>query len=618
MSTQTLSVQMSTQQANPFYGLRNCLNLFQSAGKGNVTDNLLHNCWTELRTKEDREMFFSLLFSIGDITARQHNIFKGNKVDSGGNAQREAFIFIYNWLKDNHFDQWKAFLHAGLFNQYVSYDLLFMNRVKTKIVKKKIIATPYLSFVPGTAPFNELALYVANKIDQKTNPYDCYFIAKFLTRPRTSKRKGHKMMLPETLRAMRAKEAFLKKVSELCGFEVIQKPTHKEFPGYINWRKEYIGDLESVMFSSKKILDFDEQQFLNWLDKLPSSARFRVRCRLLDKNNKPKEPAKWNKLPEWFLKWEEYKNNKQTEQRVLEEKVRQGVATEKDTKKLETVKKQAKVNAGAVNFQELFASIIKGNIDKVMVQPFLDKINLPYNTLVFMDDSGSMQSTGTNGITAFDMACFIATICLMKNPDDSGRSLLGMFSSKTRLFNMMTSKSELVNKLVKSKSKSIREDLINPNLHFLDNLQRMRQFVHSQAQPKMTLINTISTYIEDIVLNNPDVKEQLQSFPVWTFISDGNFNSLYTPEASLSSLLRSLEDILGFKPYIIIIDVANTSSAVIDRFSGIENVMYIPPNPAQIEQFLMNYKDFKVYDIYTPLESIYNSNRYSPIRERVL
>lgn len=622
---QALQVQMSTQTANPFQGLRSCLRLFQEGGKGSISTALLDAAWQEVKSsKEMREMFFSLLFSLGDITGREHNIFKGNKVDSGGNAQREVFHTIYNWLKDRHYDQWLAFLNAMLFNEYISFDLIFANRVKTS-GKKKVVGG-YNHLTGSEKYLNDLAEFTA-KIIKGNNPTHKYFLAKYLTRPRTSKRKGHKVMLPETKTAMQAKQSFLLKVSALMGFEVVKKTTHYEFPGYINWRKEYLGELESVLFSSKKILEFDKQQFLGWLDKLPSGARFRVRTRLLTKDNQLKiveteesslGKTKWDKLAFWFLEWENFKENKQTEQRVLEEKVRQGTATENDTRKLEVVKKQAKVTTGAVNFQAMFSDIIKGTIDKVKVQPFLDKINLPYNTLVFADDSGSMSwDGGANGIAPFDMAAFIATICLMKNPDDTGRSLLALFSDETRLFNMMTSTTDTANKLLRGKKQSIRENLINPELHFLENLKRMRAFMASEQRGRGTHLDSIPYYLRGIIDSNPEVKEQLMDFPVWTMISDGNFNSMHSPEASMNKMLRELEDLLGFRPFIIIIDVAQTTSAVVDRFSGIDGVMYIPPNPAQIEQFLVNYKDFQVYDIYTPLQSLHSSNRYALVRQAV-
>ena len=118
-----VKIEFSNKNENPFFGLKNCLKLFQNHV---VSDGILDACWEEVQDdKEKRKMFFSLLFSIGDITSRQHNIFKGVKKDSGGNSERESFYEIFLWIKNNHPHQFVEFLTAGLFNEYTCFDLLF-------------------------------------------------------------------------------------------------------------------------------------------------------------------------------------------------------------------------------------------------------------------------------------------------------------------------------------------------------------------------------------------------------------------------------------------------------------------------------------------------------------
>lgn len=613
-----LEIKLNKSSDSLFYGMRNCLNLLQNGGKGIVSESQLDSCLQEAkRSKEAKEMFYSLLFSIGDITARQHNIFKKNKVDSGGNAQRDSFFTIVSWLKKKEYPQFKKFLFANLFNEYTSFDILLANRVQT--TKKKTTITRVLNMLDGSPTvIDDLAEFIT-RIIKGSNPVDKYFVAKFLTRPRLSVRKDHKKMLPATKLIMKSREAFIKLVSEKANLPFSVKKGYIDFFGYYNWRKPYNGELESVLFSTGKINEFDKQEFLGWLEKLPSSARFRVRCRLLSDENQPKG-TKWGKMPQWFLEWEAFKFQKQAEQRVLEEKVRQGSATKDDQTELVKIEKEAKVTVGAVNFQDMFKDIITGSIDKVKVQPFLDKVNLPYNTLTFIDDSGSMANTVHKDykFSAFDMACFIATITLLKNPDDDGRSLLGFFSKSTRLYNVMTSKSERVNKLVTAKVVSTRrKNIVDPTLHFLDNLKEVRLFAESVRTGNGTNISSIPDYLAKQVKEDPEILEQLMAFPVWTIVSDGNWNNMISPEASMNDFMRRCENFLGFKPFVIAIDVSY-HSASIERFSGIENFMYLPPNPAQIEQFLMNFKDIDVMDVYTPLQSIYRSNRYELVRKNVL
>ena len=96
------------------------------------------------------------------------------------------------------------------------------------------------------------------------------------------------------------------------------------------------------------------------------------------------------------------------------------------------------------------------------------------------------------------------------------------------------------------------------------------------------------------------------------------FNSMSSPEASINDFFRKCEKYFGFRPYVILMDVTGGNGAGAERFSGIDNMMYIPSNPAMIEQFLTNFKDMDVFDIYTPLLSMYRSDRYALVRENTL
>lgn len=99
---------------------------------------------------------------------------------------------------------------------------------------------------------------------------------------------------------------------------------------------------------------------------------------------------------------------------------------------------------------------------------------------------------------------------------------------------------------------------------------------------------------------------------------------MYSPESSMNDFMRKCENYFGFKPFIVAIDINRSEyyldrmKATSDRFSGIDNMIYIPSNVAQIEQFLVNFKDMDVFDIYTPLQSIYRSNRYDIVRDLIL
>ena len=626
-----MQVTLNNKSNNPFYGLRNCLNFTQAVGS-TITESMLDACWNEVKgSKEHREMFFSLLFSVGDITARQHNIFKGVKKDSGGNANREGFYTIFNWLKDNHRDQFVMFLNAGLFNEYQCFDTLFRSRVQTKGNK---VLKVYDVFSDKWYRA-ELLKYVYAVING-SNPFNKMLVAKFLTLPRLSTRAGHKKMLPQTKQVMENKTVFLIELSKLMGWEYEVNGTYANFKGYRKWRQEYNGTLESVLFSTGKIREFDKQQFLNWFDKLPSQARYRVKNRILYSKivgtdcetagmdgtsvSTTQEVAKWSKLQPWIAEWESYKEQKQQEQRVLEEKVRQGQASTEDKVRLEKVKKQAKVNVGATNFKELYDQILSGRLDKIQLESFIqNKVNLPYNSLVIIDDSGSMRGA------PFNFATFMAAVCLVKNPDDDGRNLLGFFDGDSHWHSYIDSEaSQTPNSIMRrTVAKTVKKPLVDPTKSFMENYEAIDNFCRSVFNGGWTNVSSIPEGLHRFCVENPQVLDALKSYPVWTIISDGEWNNLSSPEASINDFMRKCENWFGFKPFIVAIDVLNGyqqqyAQRAVEKFSGIDNLMYIPANPALIEQFLTNFKDMDVFDVYTPLQSIYRSNRYELVRANTL
>ena len=605
-----VEVKLNKSNSNPFYGLRNCLKLFECVG-GTITEPLLDACWNEVKdNKEHRQLFFSLLFSVGDITARQHNIFKGIKKDSGGNANRGGFYLIFDWLRANHKDQFIKFLNAGLFNEYTCFDLLFRSRIQTKGAK---VLKVYDIF--GDTWYREQLVKFVYSVINETNPFNKMLVAKFLTIPRLSKRAGHKQMLSQTKMVMENKAKFLVELSKLMGWEYSVKGTYANFKGYREWRKQYNGSLESVLFSTGKIKEFDKTQFLDWFDKLPSQARFRVKSRIIYSKTAD-ESFKWEKFQPWVKEWEDYKEKKQAEQRILEEKVRQGQASTEDVAKLEKVKKEAKVNIGATNFNELYEQILIGNVDKLKLEAFIqNKVNLPYNSLVIIDDSGSMWGA------PFNFASFLAAVCLTKNPDDDGRNLVGLFGRNTRWFSYIDKETpNSRNSILRrdSVATTVHKPFVDPTKSFLENYQQITSFCKAHFEGGCTNISSLITSLKIAFRTMPQLVDALKAYPVWTIISDGEWNNLPSPEASVNDLLKQCESVLGFKPYIVAIDVTRNDRVNAERFSGIDNLMYIPSNPAQIEQFLTNFRDMDVFDVYTPLQSIFRSNRYELVRENTL
>lgn len=603
-----------TSNENPFKGMRNCLALMQNAG-GTISESALTNAFNECTTPDQRKMFYSLLFSIGDITARQHNIFKGVKRDSGGNANREGFFTILNWMWNNDKKQFIKFLNAGLFEEYTCFDHILKNRVQTKGTKVERVFN-----VLAVAEYRQAIAEHLYAVIKGTNPFNKMLVAKFLTLPRLTKRSGHKKMLPQTKAVMEDKVKLLILLSNAMGWEYEVTPTIANFKGYRAWRKEYNGSLESVLFSTGKILEFKKQEFLDWFDKLPAQARFRVKNRILYSKVKDSETPKYPTMQPWVAEWEKFKESKQQEQRELEEKVRQNQASDEDKLKLEKVKREAKVNVGATNFKELYEEICCGTVDKLKLESFVaNKVNLPYNSLVIIDDSGSMEGK------PFNFATFIASVCLVKNPDDDGRNLLGFFNSSTHWHSFIDSKTSNTANSIMRRNSSVKvapKPFVNPSLSFYDNYKNIDSFCRSVFHNGCTRVNSIPFGLAKACHENPEMLDALKSYPVWTIISDGDFNNMPNPTASMNQFMDDCEKYFGFRPFVVAIAINNNSYYGFrdrsEEFNGIDNFMYIPSNPAQIEQFLTNFKDMETFDVYTPLLSLYRSNRYDLVRDNVL
>jgi hypothetical protein len=205
----------------------------------------------------------------------------------------------------------------------------------------------------------------------------------------------------------------------------------------------------------------------------------------------------------------------------------------------------------------------------------------------------------------------------MKNPSDVGRSMMGLFSSRTRIIRYIEAINTAGNNLLVGKSVPVKLPLYEPEMSFLKNLHNMRGMLRANVTYHGTYISSIPDQLHSWTAGDSVKIELLQEFPVWTIITDGNFNSMGSAEASLNDFMHKCHLYFGFKPFIIGIDVSRYSADA-TKFSGIENFMFVPPNPVQIEQFLTNFTDMDVMDVYTPLQSLYRSNRYDLVRGNVL
>lgn len=98
----------------------------------------------------------------------------------------------------------------------------------------------------------------------------------------------------------------------------------------------------------------------------------------------------------------------------------------------------------------------------------------------------------------------------------------------------------------------------------------------------------------------------------------GDLNNSFNAKDSILELQHACKQYLGFVPYLVIIEIDNYNNKNINNFANLDQVMYIPGKVEIIEQMLSNFKDIDVFDVYTPLLSIYRSNRYELVRNNVI
>ena len=168
-------------------------------------------------------------------------------------------------------------------------------------------------------------------------------------------------------------------------------------------------------------------------------------------------------------------------------------------------------------FSELYNQILTGKIDALKLESFIqNKVNLPYNTLVMIDDSGSMSGA------PFAFASFIASVCLYKNPDDDGRNMLGFFGRDTRWFSYIDKQAaDTPNSLLRrAAAQSVHKPFINPTESFMENYKRINSFCQATFGSGWTDVASLVRSLKETLSQSPQLVDVFKAYPVWTIISD--------------------------------------------------------------------------------------------------
>lgn len=606
---------------NIFYQKRELLSLLQNGSKGTSIKNLLDSAWNSCITKAEKELFHVICFSMGDID-RSHNIHK-TTVDKGGEGNNEQWLEYLSWLIDNQPKQFIKFL--PLIPEYVGLRELVSYQIRTKKKKKSITGTWGLlkQIQDNKTCYKALLKLLKNYFNSK-NPFQKQLVAKFLHLPRFSKRSGGRDLQEQTIAKMHCYNKLMIDFCELVELEYKEYPGHTNFTGFKKWRKSLNENFEFVLFSNQSINKFDQEQFINWLDQLPSGGRDRTKRRLFDHEGIARE--RYTKLAKWYKIWEEFKKEKQAEVRVLEEKERTEGLNAEEKIVLAKTKKKAKVNIGADKLINHLENFLGGKNDSITVQGILDNVKFEVPVLLATDCSGSMGKNyygnpikNNSSITPVQINRLLTTLILLKNPDLYTQAFIRFGTSGTVISHGSTGTISQ-NRFMKGQDIKV-PNLIDKTKDFYWNFKNVSPLVTTNEGG--TNISNIAIALKTWVDSSQNEIEknhrieQIQQYSVILCTSDNEFNNRNTAGSSLRDLQMKLKQWFNAEPVILLWDLALSSKS--SAFDNMENVIhYAGWNMNIINQIFTKISDLDIIDIYTQLKSLYASTRYDLVKKNLI
>jgi len=610
---------------NPFYGNTAMYAMFQELSKNNTVrvDPLLDKAYTSITNTMESELFYSIFFSIGDITDRKHNIFEKDNIDSGGQSKRKMFRDMLSWLLKKQPEHFYKLL--PLIIEYTNIENIFYYQLRTKKGSSKIESVEKLNI--DTQKVGE---FIAScLLDKSLSKREELTWMKFLSNIRTSKRVkvdkdgkkvGARPLQKETLNRNAFRTELLEVISTELNWEIKKHKHNTEFVGFKKWKAKYNDDLlsysEAKLFSSNNIVKLDKDQFFAWLNTLPSGARYRVRRRLLDGDNTPSK--KWksrfgDNFGKLFLEWEAYKEAKQYELRKAMNDIANGKIIDKDT--MRKLSKEAKVTTGGNDMFKLFHDFVSGNIARsefdTIADSILNKIKFEVPVLVCVDVSGSMSGMPLN------VAKFLTTTALLKNPDSDGSKFFIRFATSSDVVSDNGYGIDKANRFMTGKE--IRVDkLVDKTKNFRWNYDNIEKYITCNGS---TNFDSVSKGLFDWTKQDQSQEsmrvEMIKKYPVFLVVSDGDMNNDRNAGASMAKFQQDMRQWFGWEGVVVVWDVT-TRPECESKFNGLENVIhFFGFNASIINQIFSNIHDLEIIDVYTPLNSLHKSNRYEPVREIV-
>lgn len=663
MQSSILEKRKAMTEENPFYRMGNLLNMLSQLPK--ASDSIsklevfkyLNLAWTECNDKTKREGFFVILFSLGDIQNREHNIFKkiGLKdVDGGGNSKRRVFAFCLEWMLNTVPEQFYRFM--PIYGEYYNLDVFRMYHLVTdrdKGTLKEVIKLP--------VDVNRITEFIAQTLrNTRTTDNEKALWARWLPHVPCSKRIRKYTITEKNIKAFQkgghtdvkigdvvsvkkdkmshtnSKDTwvnhFIAQLSQKMNWQTVKHAKNTEYRGYKQFRSKFLETSEAAMFSSKRITEMDEQQILSWFDKLPNGARFRVACRLVYKDTTGKyvSKGKWvNKfgvdIANIYIKWLKAKEQAQTAVRSLTEEQKSTM----NQKELQQMQKAAKVNTGAEGLLDVIVDVLRASTKEegdIRIQSIMDKIRIDVPVRLCVDISGSMVSRSASHkghvFTAASMAKLATTMFLLKSPEAELSEMFIRFDDKAEVIcegESVFSKGRGDNRFMASSMHTV-EKLIDKTQPFSWNLANVSRHILSRGATHLTAIPQAlrewvkasgTAFISQRV-------EAINKYPVWLVISDGDINNSYNPVASIQQFQNDMRQYFGWEGILVLWDVCEEGHCRKQKYDELNNFMHLAgANPATVNQVFKNIHDLDIVDGYLPLKAIHSSNRYAPVKELV-
>lgn len=648
---------------NPFYRMSATFSAMNLLGKADdkttqaVVDQLLFNAWTECnKDKEKKELFFSLVFSVGDVQNREHNLFRraGIKTpDGGGSSKRKAFLYCLNWILKNIPQQFYAFL--PIIGEYYNLDGLFFYELTTDRWKGTLTQVIHLPINVDLVTEHIAKVLTSSRTTDNEKmlwarwlphiPNGTSRTRKYVINEKNIKafqKGGHgDVKVGDVVKVQKPKKShtiekdkwvfnFISLLSDKMDWKVKDHKSNKEFVGYKAFKTKYLANTEAVMFSTQRIVSMDKTELLEWFDQLPNGARDRTKRRLLErtKSGTVLARSKWKtekglNIGEIFMEWMKSKEVAQQALRNLTPEEKKELAP----KELKQMEKAARVNTGGENMLGLLAKLANNTITKgeanLAADTLLNKMKLEVPVLVVSDRSGSMASNSCTvegvSIPATRICQLLTTIFLLKNPDeDLGGFFMTFGSGANVITDGQTAEAGGVNRYMRGINETVI-DLIDRKRPFVDNLLSVGKFIHNRDGS--TNVRAIAENLKVWVNQEPDLKgmriDMINKYPVFLIISDGDFNNAGNGKESLRLFMMDMLHLAGWNGVVVVLDINERDRG--NAFEGMENVIHLSgANPSELNRVFTNISDVDIIDTFIALKTLHSSNRYEPVRKLVL